>query len=54
MYLSKISFQGKKDAAYSVDNICVNYTNDEQVPLSNSSCTVSVNFLKEQLCEVPW
>lgn len=47
MYLSKISFQGKTDAAYSADSICVNYTNDGQVPVSNSPCIVSVTLLKD-------
>lgn len=41
-YLTKISVQGKTDAAYTADSICANYTIDGHVPTGNSSCTVGV------------
>lgn len=39
-YLTKLSVQGKRDAAYSADDICVNYTTEGQVTPGISSCTV--------------
>ena len=39
-YLTKLSVQGKTDAAYSADDICVNYTTEGQVTPGKSSCTV--------------
>ena len=41
-YLTKLSVQGKRDAAYSADNICVNYTIEGQVTPGDSRCTVRI------------
>lgn len=44
-YITKLSVQGKMDAAFSADNICANYSIEGQVTPGNLTCTVRIIYL---------